>query len=67
MRGNMILKLISVFGELITIDTDCIVSLTLWHDEWTKIEWFKNGELSTKIVRESPQEIFRLIKNKNEE
>lgn len=63
----MILKLISINGELIKINTDCIVSLTLWNNEWTKIEWFKNGELMTKVVRESPRQIFRLIENQNEE
>lgn len=63
----MILKLFSTIGEVLKIDTDCIVSLTLWLDECTKIEYYDNNILQTKLVRESPQQIFRLVENQNEE
>ena len=59
----MILKLFSATGEILKINTDCIVSLTLWLHEWTKIEYYDNDILQTRLVRESPKEIFRLVEN----
>ena len=62
----MILKLFSVTGETLKINTDCIVSLTLWLHEWTKIEYYDNDILQTRLVRESPKEIFRLVENQTD-